>query len=130
MSPSKAPTYRSWDAMKRRCDNPRDPWFHHYGERGITYDPAWAVFANFLADMGERPQGTTLERRDGMLGYTKSNCMWATAREQTLNRTNTRWITAFGKTMCLSDWARELGVSHQKLLYRIKAGWPIDQMLT
>ncbi len=123
----RTPTYRSWEGMKARCRNLSDPI---YGGRGITYDPRWASFEAFVADMGDRPEGTTLERRDNALGYTKANCAWATAREQTLNRSITRWITHGGRTMCLSDWARELGVSHQKLLYRINAGWPVEKTLT
>lgn len=79
-------TYRSWQAMKRRCDSPRDTFYDRYGGRGITYDPRWAAFEAFLADMGERPEGTTLDRTDNDGPYTKANCRWATLSEQRRNR--------------------------------------------
>lgn len=83
-------TYRSWQAMKRRCGSPQDTFYGRYGGRGITYDPRWAKFEAFLADMGERPQGTTLDRVDNDGPYTKENCRWATPAEQRVNHPQPR----------------------------------------
>jgi hypothetical protein len=80
------PTYRSWQAMKRRCDNPKDTYYQRYGGRGIRYDPRWARFDAFLADMGPRPDGTTLDRLDNDGPYTPSNTRWATFKDQRANR--------------------------------------------
>lgn len=79
-------TYNSWRAMRERCTRPSHPYFEHYGGRGIKVCDRWAKFANFLADMGERPDGMTLDRRDVDGDYEPSNCRWATKIEQRWNR--------------------------------------------
>jgi hypothetical protein len=76
----------SWYGMKSRCSNPKQYSFKDYGGRGITVCERWKVYANFLADMGPRPPGTTLDRIDNDKGYEKSNCRWATPKEQAQNR--------------------------------------------
>lgn len=81
-----SPTYISWQAMKRRCNDSSREGAKYYFERGIKYDPRWQEFDAFLADMGERPDGKTLDRRDNDQGYSKDNCRWATPLEQTRNR--------------------------------------------
>lgn len=87
------PTYKSWDAAKQRCFNPRDDHFPAYGGRGITMCPAWrSSFAAFLADMGERPEGTTLDRYPNNDGnYEPGNCRWATPAQQCETR-RSPWI--------------------------------------
>lgn len=68
---AKTPTYTSWMAMKQRCDNPKASGYKDYGGRGITYDPRWKEFKNFLEDMGERPKDKDLNRIDPYLNYSK-----------------------------------------------------------
>lgn len=80
------PTYNSWRGMKQRCLNPNHEHYSRYGGRGITVCKAWLKFENFLEDMGERPLGKTLERKDNDKGYSKANCCWATRRVQRLNQ--------------------------------------------
>lgn len=81
------PTYRSWQAMIARCENPENDNFRYYGGRGITICDRWRLnFENFLADMGERPAGKTIDRRDNDGNYEPSNCRWATAIEQRAGR--------------------------------------------
>lgn len=80
------PEYRTWEGMKRRCNNPNHPQYHRYGGRGIVYDSTWEKFENFLKDMGPRPTGYTLDRIDNNGNYCKENCKWSSAKEQQLNR--------------------------------------------
>lgn len=82
--------YRSWLAMVTRCTNERRADYPDYGGRGINFDPSWGNFANFMADMGPRPPGTTLERLDNNLGYCKENCAWKGSLEQARNRRSTK----------------------------------------
>ena len=79
-------TYSSWTAMKARCQQPRSDRYKDYGGRGITVDSRWERFESFLADMGERPLNTTLNRKDNEGPYTKENCIWSTAKEQAQNK--------------------------------------------
>jgi len=83
---SKTPTYIAWRNMKARCDDPNHQAFKNYKDRGITYCREWASFENFFADMGECPEGLTLNRIDVNSGYTKENCEWATNHKQGRDR--------------------------------------------
>jgi hypothetical protein len=72
--------------MHRRCNQPTHQSYPHYGGRGISVCEEWKDFWTFVSDMGERPEGHTLERVDNDLGYCKENCIWATHKEQCNNR--------------------------------------------
>ncbi|MDE2442378.1 MAG: hypothetical protein KGP14_15280 [Betaproteobacteria bacterium] len=84
--PNESPTYISWECMLSRCTNPHDKSFKHYGARGINVCEQWRTFGNFLADMGERPPGTTIDRINVDGDYEPANCRWATAKEQRANQ--------------------------------------------
>lgn len=80
------PTYNSWVAMKSRCKGGTEISDTYYASRGISVCKRWQNFKNFFADMGERPEGTTLDRIDNDKGYFQGNCRWATRKEQVRNR--------------------------------------------
>lgn len=78
-------TYRCWSGMIQRCRNPKNRAFRNYGMRGIGVCESWLKFENFLADMGEKPDGLTLDRVDNDRGYEPGNCAWRTRAEQQQN---------------------------------------------
>lgn len=81
-SAGQSPTYKSWVAMRQRCQKPGVKGYHNYGGAGVRVCPRWNSFENFLADMGERPAGTTLGRIGDMGNYEPGNCAWQTTKEQ------------------------------------------------
>ena len=80
-------TYKRWIAMKQRCYNPNHNAYNNYGGRGIKICERWLnSFSNFFADMGERPNGMTLDRINNDGDYTPRNCRYATPKEQIKNQ--------------------------------------------
>lgn len=84
-----SPTYITWRSMIVRCYTVDDKDFPNYGGRGITVCDKWQDFEGFLEDMGERPKGMTLDRKDNNDNYNKDNCRWASRETQARNRNNT-----------------------------------------
>lgn len=121
-----SPTYRSWSMMLQRCLNPNAAKYPQYGGAGITVCDEWRVFDAFLADMGARPEGTSIDRIDGSQGYCKSNCRWATRLEQQGNLKNNVLISYQGQEYHLSALYRLLGLGRDTIMYRIQRGWPED----
>lgn len=90
-----SPTFNSWSSMRDRCSRETAPAYSNYGGRGIKVCERWQhSFENFLADMGERPEGTTLDRIDPFGDYEPGNCQWSTPTEQARNRRKTHEVVA------------------------------------
>ncbi len=121
--------YTSWAHMRTRCNNPEHVDFADYGGRGIRVCDRWKSFENFLADMGPRPPGTSIDRIDNNGSYEPGNCRWATQTEQRLNARNCRMLSFNGKTQTLTAWAREAGIPRTTLRKRLNRGVPLEQAL-
>lgn len=84
----KTRTYSIWRGIKKRCLLKSHPSYIWYGAKGITFDPRWNSFSNFLEDMGEAPENHQIDRIDTTKGYSKENCRWVTSKENQNNRIN------------------------------------------
>lgn len=127
-------THMTYYGMRERCRDGHKHKWRHYGGRGIKVCERWLGrdgFRNFLADMGEKPPGLTLDRIDSNADYSPENCRWATVIEQARNRRTTLMYTGFGKTQSLPDWCDEYGINLEMVRRRIKRyGWTLDAALT
>jgi hypothetical protein len=109
--------YRSWRSMKQRCTNPSSRGWADYGALGVTVCNRWLEsFDNFLADMGERPEGYSLERIDVLNGYAPNNCKWIPLPEQSKNKRNTIRYKFGDEIFIQSDLARRLKLHPSSLL--------------
>lgn len=111
------PTYKSWSEMKSRCNNSSPSRASCY--IGVSYCKEWEQFENFFADMGERPEGTTLDRINPHGNYEPSNCRWADIITQENNRRNNRKFEYNGEVLTLSQIARKYGISRSNLANKI-----------
>lgn len=123
-------TYVTWMNMRDRCLNPRATKYKDYGGRGICICDRWNSFANFLKDMGERPDEMTLDRFDNDENYDLCNCRWATPTEQARNRKSNRVLCLNGEKHILTEWAEILGVNRHMLYSRLRRGWSVERTLT
>ena len=134
---SVSPEYYIWSSMIQRCTNPNASQYKDYGGRGIKVCEQWQLFDNFLADMGPRPAGKhpsgramyTLERKDGNADYSKENCIWATYKDQSLNRRNGRVVTYLGETQPLAVFVDRVGANYKIVRQRISRGWSVEDAL-
>lgn len=120
-------TYKIWAGMHKRCNDLKDS---RYGGRGIKVCERWSEFENFLADMGKRPEGMSIERDKVDGNYEPGNCRWATDVEQANNRRSTRYIEFNGKRQSMTMWAREIGINPLTLRARLEMGWTAERALT
>lgn len=114
------PTYNSWKGMKQRCENAKDPSYYRYGAKGINVCERWHTFENFLADMGERPEGTTLDRVKTSGNYEPENCRWADMSTQANNRTVSKRYEYQGEVHTVREWSDSLGINLNTLVARVR----------
>lgn len=124
--------YKAWRSMRQRCLYPSQQSYPLYGGRGITICDRWSSFANFLADMGERPEGMSLDRIDSNGNYEPNNCRWATTKDQARNRPGrTRLLSHEGETLSVVEWAEKTGIPSGTIRSRIdRCGWSVALALS
>ena len=130
-SPPDQQLYWIWGAIIQRCTNPKNRQFKDYGGRGITVCDRWKAFANFAADMGPRPPGRLLDRRDNNKGYGPDNCQWVTRQEQNSNRRNCIMVDCDGEQVTLREYCRRRGLKYRPIVKRIQTrNWPVAMALS
>jgi len=125
-------TYRVWQSMLDRCLNANCTAYKNYGGRGIKVCDRWRDdFANFLADVGERPPGRELDRYPNNDGnYEPGNVRWATVEENQNNKRTNHLLTHNGETMTIAQWARRIGCRDNALSLRLsRSGMSVKEAL-
>lgn len=130
ISTKKPSAYGSWVNMRQRCSNPRAHGYENYGGRGIKICPRWRSFADFYADMGERPAGFTIERLDVNGDYEPANCTWISKSAQGRNRRSTVFYQYEGRTRTLAELAAEHGLGARTVRTRlVQLRWTLKDAL-
>lgn len=114
--------------IARDTTNKKSSYYKYYRGRGISVCDSWKKFENFLLSMGERPEGTTLDRIDNSLGYFPENCRWATHKQQQNNMRRNRLITYNGETLNITQWSEKLGVKRNNFMTRLDNGWDLKEI--
>lgn len=132
---SRSNVYYDWCNMKARCSNPNLANYKNYGGRGISVCERWVDdFQTFYDDVSELPyfgeDGYSLDRINNDGDYEPGNVRWADDVTQCNNTRRTILIEYDGRVLSLMEWARELGINHSTLYYRIKRGWDIERAFT
>lgn len=125
---SRNPAYKIWKGMKARCNTPTNTDYASYGGRGIRVCERWSEFPNFLADMGERPEGHSIDRIDVNGHYEPSNCRWSPPVEQANNKRTSRLIEIGGEIRTLQQWSDHHGIGRSLVAWRMRQGWPIAEV--
>lgn len=120
---SQSRTYTTWSNMIQRCNNPKSTKYPMYGAKCIKVCDEWMDFSKFLEDMGERPEGHTIDRINGNDGYHPSNCKWSSLVEQQNNLKSNLVVRYQDNDYKLQELARMLNIKSSTLLYRVKRGW-------
>ena len=127
------PLYKVWRAMKERCYLPTNKRFEHYGGRGIKVCDEWkddfVAFFEWSIRNGYE-EGLSIDRINVDGNYEPNNCRWITMDEQSRNKTSNILLTYNGKTQCIAEWSREVGIKEATIRRRIKHGWSIEETLT
>jgi len=125
------PEWETWRRIRARCYNENHHNYSHYGERGIIVCDRWLEsFENFYEDMGDRPEGMSIERKDNDGDYTPDNCEWSTTETQNRNKSNNVWLELNGERKLQADWVRDTGLTLAAITSRRRKGWDDEKVLT
>lgn len=120
---SKSNIYSIWKGMKRRCLNTKSKEYPYYGGRGIKVCERWLDFRNFYTDMGERPEGMSLERVNNDGNYAPDNVIWASQEIQNQNQRNTIYIkNEYGEKERMKAWCKRKNIPYATIKARIRSG--------
>lgn len=123
--------YQAWQSMLCRCNTKSHNSYKYYGAKGVMVCDRWYVFENFLADMGKRPKGHSLDRKDNKGNYSPENCKWSTRPEQDRNTSRNRFVThPNGEQMTISEAAKLIGVSPTTIAWRLEKGWSPERLFS
>jgi hypothetical protein len=135
-------TYVSWKCMKQRCDDPNKRNYRHYGGAGVKVCDRWRDFSKFVEDMGERPEGKTIDRIDPYGDYEPNNCRWADWHTQNTNKRineeterlrhyrKRKFLTVNRVTKSYAEWAELLGITKGSFGRRLANGWTPERAVT
>lgn len=128
---SHLPEYQIWAAIKKRCFNVNDSFYHRYGGRGISVSERWLnSFENFYADMGPRPSDKhSIDRINNDGNYEPGNCRWSSYEDQAKNKSTTRYVSYNDKEIDLSSMAKLADVDYSKLKYRLNLGLSAEEAI-
>ena len=121
--------FNVWNSMMARCYRPSSNRFEQYAARGIKVCERWHDFHAFLADMGPRPHGHTIERKDVDGDYCPENCIWLPLAKQACNRRDTIWFERGGERMCLSEWCARLSLNYKATWAKYRKGCQLADLL-
>lgn len=122
--------YAVWNTMIQRCCNDKSSSFENYGGRGINVCARWRIFENFYSDMGKRPSGMTIERKDNDGDYCPENCCWASREDQAKNKRDSRNFEFNGEKRTLAEICIIQGVNFETARKRLQKGWPIEKAVS
>lgn len=120
------PIHRVWLSMRSRCSDQNAPHYFRYGGRGISVCQRWSEFSNFLEDMGDRPEGMSLDRIDTNGNYEPSNCRWADAKTQANNRRNNIRVRIGDRVVGIGEFALASGLTESGARKRIERRYKKD----
>lgn len=123
-------TYGIWKDMRKRCNNENHKSYKYYGGRGIKVCPEWDSYETFLTDMGEAPDGLSIDRKNNEGNYEPNNCHWVDRKSQSNNMRSNIMFRYNGEVRTLKQWCDHFGVSYHTVWQRIfKLGWTFHKAL-
>ena len=123
--------YSAWKTMRQRCEDKTRKDYKNYGGRGISVCKRWSEFQNFYADMGPKPSGYSIERKDNNLGYSPENCAWETTSRQARNKRTSKVVEFQGKQRNFADLCDEFRANYHATWQRVfRLGWSVEKALS